>query len=67
MSNADVRIQNEGSILLFHPLTEAAEQWMREHVLSDEAQFFGKALVVEHRYAADLAEGMVNDGLEVVT
>lgn len=65
MSNADVRIQNEGSIFLFHPLTEAAKQWMQEHVLSDEAQFFGKALVVEHRYAGHLAEGMANDGLVV--
>jgi hypothetical protein len=44
--------------------TPAAHRWVSEHV-QDDAQFFGDALVVEHRCARDLAAGIVNDGLTV--
>ena len=44
--------------------TAAARQWVTDHV-QDDAQFFGDALVVEWRYAKDLARGIVNDGLTV--
>jgi hypothetical protein len=33
--------------------------------VSDEAQFFGGSLMVEPRYAENLVQGMLNDGLEV--
>ena len=61
---ADVTIENHGSLMLFRLRTVEAEQWV-EAFVSDDAQFFGGALVVEPRYAADLANGMENDGLEV--
>jgi len=61
----DVTVTNEGSIFLFTPHTDTARNWIMENV-SDEAQFFGDALVVEHGYAYDLAEGMQADGLRVV-
>ena len=57
----DVDVQCEGKIFLFHLLTQAAKDWVAEHV-SDEAQYFGKALVVEDRYVGVLAAAMVNDG-----
>lgn len=60
----DVKVQNEGSIFLFHPLTEAGKDWIKENIDND-AQFFGDALVVEHRYAGDIAHGMQGDGLVV--
>ena len=58
---ADFIIYNEGSILLFRPLTDAAREWLEEHVQED-AQWFGGALVVEHRFAGDLAVGLVQAG-----
>jgi hypothetical protein len=58
----DIHIQSEGSIILFHPLTQAAVDWIAENVQGD-AQWFGTALVVEHRYARDLAAGMMEAGL----
>ena len=58
----DFTIQNEGSILLFRPLTDAAREWLKENVQED-AQWFGDALVVECRYAGDLAVGMLAAGL----
>ena len=52
----DALVRNEGTIFLFSPLTSAAKQWIDENVRPN-AQWFGNALVVEHRYAADLAAG----------
>jgi hypothetical protein len=58
----DVLVRNEGTIFLFTPLTPAATNWICVNV-QPNAQWFGNALVVEHRYAADLAAGMREDGL----
>lgn len=63
---ADVQVQDEGSIIIFNLLTDSAQEWVDENV-GGEYQFFGKnGLVVEPRYASGLAEGMEQDGLEVV-
>lgn len=61
---ADLSIQNEGSIFLLHGLTDAGRAWIEEHI-GDDAQSFGGAIVVEHRYIGAIAQGAVNDGLEV--
>jgi hypothetical protein len=46
----------------FCPLTDRAEAWIDEHVQHD-AQWFGNCLVVEHRFAWGLAQGMKDEGL----
>jgi hypothetical protein len=62
---ADVRIENHGSIFIFELLTDAAREFVDDHV-DPEAQTFGKdRLVVEHRYAGELAQGFDDHGLEV--
>ena len=58
----DVLVQNEGTVFLFCPLTSVGQEWIDEHVASD-ALWFGRALVVEHRYAWPLAVGMQDAGL----
>lgn len=58
----DVLIRNEGTLFLFCPFTVRAKAWIAEHVQPD-AQWFGKALVVEHRFAWGLAQGMKDAGL----
>ena len=60
----DVTVENHGSIFLFALHTEAAREWVNDNVPED-AQYLGSKLAVEHRYAADLAAGMIRDGLEV--
>jgi len=62
LRDPDVLVRNKGSIFLFQPLTLKANIWIAEHVKSD-ALWFGDALVVEHRYAGDLARAMHDDGL----
>lgn len=63
-SKTDIIVSNEGSIFLFNPRTAKAQAWMNEHCPADgEHQYFGSSLVVEHRYARDLAELAQRDGL----
>jgi hypothetical protein len=60
--NPDISIENHGTVFLFRMNTPAAVEWVSHNVQSD-ARFFGDALVVEHRYAQDLATGMSKAGL----
>ena len=64
VSTADVRVANHGSIVLFHPQTDAALKWIAQHIPTDATRW-GPALVVEPQYVDDIVEGMQNDGLEV--
>jgi hypothetical protein len=58
----DVLVRNAGTLFLFCPVTSRAKEWIDEHIRSD-AQWFGNALVLEHRYAWGLAQGMRDEGL----
>jgi hypothetical protein len=60
----DVFVRNEGSIFLLTPMSDAAREWIGEHIPED-AQYMGRALVVEHRYVEDIVAGMQSDGLIV--
>ena len=58
----DFIVRNEGSIVLFTPLTAAAEEFIELRVDPDH-QTFGNAVVVEHRYAYELLAGITSHGL----
>jgi len=58
----DVLVHNEGTLFLFCPLTSRGKDWINDHV-SPDAQWVGSALVVEHRFAWGLAQGMKDAGL----
>lgn len=60
---SDVRVHNHGTIFTFELLTTDAELWVEDAVV--DPMFMLGRLIVEHRYARALAEGMLNDGLEV--
>jgi hypothetical protein len=62
LTNPDVLVHNEGTIFLFNPLTAAGKEWIDDNVQPD-ARWFGTTLVVEHRYAWGLAQGMQDAGL----
>lgn len=63
---ADFVVRNEGTIFLFNPRTARAQAWLDEHCTPDgEHQYFGSSLVVEHRYARDIAALAQRDGLKV--
>jgi hypothetical protein len=58
----DFSYSDEGSIVLLTPITAAANDWVQEHLPGD-AMRFGHSIVIEHRYADDILNGIVNDGL----
>jgi hypothetical protein len=59
----DVLVNNVGTLYTFCPLTLRAKEWIDEHVESEPWQWFGHVLVVEHRFAWGLAQGMKDAGL----
>lgn len=60
----DFFVNDQGTLVLITPLNDAARAWLKEHVQED-AQWFGRALVVEHRYANDLIEGILGEGFSI--
>jgi hypothetical protein len=63
-TQVDVQVTGEGTIFLFDLRTEKAREWVAENV-GGETNYFAGSLAVEHRYARDLANGMIGDGLVV--
>jgi len=60
----DLYVQNEGSIFLLCPQSDAGQQWIDENI-PDDAMSFGGAIVVEHRYIGAIVDGAQADGLTV--
>lgn len=60
----DATVENHGSLALVRWHTDAARDWIRDN-MSDEAQYFGAALVVEPRYVGNLVDGMIASGLVI--
>lgn len=56
-------VQDEGTIVLFHPITDEARAWWKENVA--EGQSWGASYAVEHRFAAGIIEGIVAAGLSI--
>ena len=61
-TNTDVSVENHGTVFLFQPMTLAGRDWITDNV-DPKATWWAGALVIEHRYAWAMAEGMTEDGL----
>jgi hypothetical protein len=60
----DLTVSGGGTIFLFHPLGDSAQDWLDEHCPADgEHQYLGSALAVEHRYIDSTVQLAVADGL----
>lgn len=57
----DFKIEDHGSLVLVHPRTPWAGEWIDEYV-DPTAQWWGDRLVVEPRYLEDLVVGMIEAG-----
>ena len=53
-----------GSIVLLTPLTDAACEWVQEH-LPEDAPKLGASYAIEWRYAPDIVDGFCKEGLTV--
>ncbi len=59
-----ILVRNEGSIFLLTPVSDLATDWV-DHHLAQDSQHFGDSIVIEHRYIADILEGIQENGLTV--
>ncbi len=60
---ADFQVVNHGTLYLQYPNTHRAKQWVKDN-LKDHMQYAG-ASVVEHRYIADIIDGIQADELDI--
>ena len=51
------------TVFRLEPRTDEARDWIKENVQYEPYQKLGNALVVEHRYVADIVAGMMEAGL----
>ena len=63
---ADFGVQDEGSVVLLHPLNDEAEGWISDKLNDIQPwQRFGLAIAIERRFIGDLVEGIQADGYTV--
>lgn len=58
----DFAVQNEGSLVILKPNTDAARQWVAEHIPDDAPRWCG-GIAIEPRFFDAIAEGAQADGL----
>jgi len=62
----DVIVDNQGTIVLLRPQTDEAMAWIEENIgRGNGYQPYWPTVLVEHRFADGIIEGMVGDGLQV--
>jgi hypothetical protein len=61
----DVALLDQGSLIGFQPVSDAAQEWFADNVASEDWQWFGPVLWVEHRLARELAIAVEAAGLRV--
>lgn len=63
----DFTLDDEGSLIILHPVTAAAREWVDAHIGQENGyQPMWPTVVIEHRYADDIITGAQRDGLTVV-
>ena len=61
----DIRLHDQGSLIGFQPITEQAQDWFRLNVETEDWQWLGSILWVDHRLARDLMQAIIDNGLEL--
>lgn len=59
--DTDFLIRNEGTVVMFTPISDAAKTFLREQVQSESWQWMGESLCVDHRPAYDLLHVLMHD------
>jgi hypothetical protein len=61
MTEPDVFVRDEGTLVLFTGSTPEGQAWLADKL--DEPMTWGDSYVVEHRYAMDVMIGLYEHGL----
>ena len=63
-ATSDLKVENQGSLFLVWPMTDAGRDWL-EKTAPEDAQFIAAAMVVEPRYVEGVVVAAREDGLTV--
>jgi hypothetical protein len=61
----DVQTDRFGSCVGLIPMTPAGRDWIEANCFAEPWQWLGGALNIDGRYATDIIDGMMADGLAV--
>jgi hypothetical protein len=61
----DLKLINHGSVATVVPLSPAGQEWLAENVEAEGWQNFAGGIAMEPRFAIDVMNGAIGDGLEV--
>jgi hypothetical protein len=65
-TDADFALRDEGSLILLTPLSPSAHEFVEERIGSDNGfQPYFPTVVIERRYAQDILEGVVAEGMVI--
>lgn len=65
-SHPDFSLRDEGSLILLTPLSPSAHDFVEERIGSGNGyQPYWPTVVIERRYAQDILEGIIADGMAV--
>jgi hypothetical protein len=64
---ADFYVRDEGSIVMFFPVSARCREWIDENVGAETWQWMGNkvALCVDHSLATNLYQGMCESGMSI--
>lgn len=63
----DFIVTDQTGVWLFEPLSEAAQNFVRDKADVDEWLWFGKVFAVDYRAGGGLAEDLEDEGFTVIT
>lgn len=62
---ADVLVENHGSVCMVTPMSPTARKWVDENVQPESWQWLGASFACEPRYLPSLIDGMQDEGLMI--
>jgi hypothetical protein len=60
-----MRIDNQGSVIMFQPDGDFEYEWLTLNTDAEPYQWLGRNLVVDHRMAEDLLQGVRDAGFVI--
>lgn len=64
MMDFDFSVADHGSVVILSALSDAAQQWVAEHLADDALTWGPNGTVIEPRYVSDIVTAMIHGGLE---
>ena len=65
LAEADIVVENHGSVVMLRAMTRTAALWLQDNVVSEPWQWMGNAVAAEPRMVQAVIDGAEAEGLKV--